>query len=266
MANLPIIETQEPNGKVRLECLEAWGGNRRVNHAVELPGLVGWVYSDPIGLAKLGGDVHYISVCSRGTISRFALADVSGHGVSSSVVAELLRGLIRKHINTWDQSKLMRELNESLRSKQKAEEYATAVLFAYCRPTRELVFTNAGHPPALWYHAKSGTWDWLETTTPFALSLEGVPLGLIPGTEYVQVAVRLDRDDVMIVYTDGISETRDSAGNMLGRDGLMEIARNLRVEPPAPMADRLLAAIRRFRGNAPRDDDQSFFILRQLEG
>ena len=266
MASLPLIEPPEPKGKVRLECLEAWGGNRHVNHAVELPGLVGWVYSDPIGLAKQGGDVHYISVCSSGTISRFALADVSGHGVSSSVVAELLRELIRKHINTWDQSELMSELNESLRSKKKGEQYATAALFAYCRSTRELVLTNAGHPPALWYHAKSGSWDWLETTTTFALSVEGVPLGLIPGTEYVQLAVRLNRDDVLIVYTDGITDARDPAGNMLGGEGLMRIVRNLPAEPPTPMADRLLAAMQDFRGNAPRDDDQSFFILRQLEG
>jgi len=71
-----------------------WGGNRRVNHAVELPGLTGWIYSDPVAPAELGGDVHYISVCSNGIISRFALADVSGHGPSSSVMAQLLRKLI----------------------------------------------------------------------------------------------------------------------------------------------------------------------------
>jgi phosphoserine phosphatase RsbU/P len=257
------VEPPESKGKVRLECSEEWGGNRRVNHAVELPGLVGWIYSDPVGQASLGGDVHYISVCSSGTISRFALADVSGHGLSSSIVAALLRELIRKHINTWDQSELMRDLNESLRSEHDGEQYATAVLFAYCRSTRELVFTNAGHPPALWYQAKSGTWDWLEPATPFARSIEGLPLGLIPGTEYVQVAVRLNRNDVVILYTDGITDARDRAGNMLGGNGLMQIARNLPVESPAPMADRLLAAMQNFR---VRDDDQSFFILRQLEG
>jgi sigma-B regulation protein RsbU (phosphoserine phosphatase) len=252
---------------VRLACLEVWGGNRRVNHAVELPGLGGWIYSDPVERADLGGDVHYISVCSNGIISRFALADVSGHGRSSSVAAQLLRKLIRKHINTWDQSELMRELNESLRSgKKKGEQYATAALFAYCRSTRELVFTNAGHPPALWYHAKTNTWDWLEPATPFARSIEGVPLGLIPGTTYVQVAVRLDLDDVLILYTDGITEATDIRGHMLETNGLMDIVRNLPIDLPAPMADRLLAAMQAFRGNTPREDDQSFFILRQLEG
>lgn len=259
----------KPRGKVapsRLECLEVWGGNRRVDHAVNLPGLVGWIHSDPVEPANLGGDVHYFSVCFKGIISRFALADVSGHGRSSSVVAKLLRDLIRKYINTWDQSELMRELNESLRSKQRGEQYATAALFAYCHPTRELVFTNAGHPPALWYHARSRTWDWFEPATTFARSIEGLPLGLIPGTDYVQVAVQLDRNDVMIVYTDGITDARDTAGNMLGAGGLLEIVQNLPVESPALAANGLRAAVRSFRGNALRDDDQSFLILRQLEG
>ncbi len=263
----PNVAPQESKDIVQLACLEVWGGNRRVNHSVELPGLAGWIYSDPVATAELGGDVHYISVCSKGIISRFALADVSGHGRSSSVMAQLLRKLINKHINTWDQSELMRELSESLRNtKKKGEQYATATLFAYCRPTRELVFTNAGHPAALWYHANTDTWDWLESTTPFARSVEGVPLGLIPGTDYVQLAVQLDRNDVLVVYTDGITEASNVQGNVLGTDGLMNILRNVPLDSPAAMADRLLAALQDFRTSARRDDDQSFFILRQLEG
>jgi phosphoserine phosphatase RsbU/P len=263
----PNVAPQEFKDIVQLACLEVWGGNRRVNHSVELPGLAGWIYSDPVATAELGGDVHYISVCSKGIISRFALADVSGHGRSSSVMAQLLRKLINKHINTWDQSELMRELSESLlNTKRNGEQYATATLFAYCRPTRELVFTNAGHPAALWYHAKTDTWDWLEATTPFARPVEEVPLGLIPGTDYVQVAVQLNRNDVLVVYTDGITEASDTQGNMLGADGLMEIVRNVPVDSPACMAERLLAALQHFRTSALRTDDQSFFILRQLEG
>jgi phosphoserine phosphatase RsbU/P len=263
----PNVAPQEFKDIVQLACLEVWAGNRRVNHSVELPGLAGWIYSDPVATAELGGDVHYISVCSKGIISRFALADVSGHGRSSSVMAQLLRKLINKHINTWDQSELMRELSESLlNTKRNGEQYATATLFAYCRPTRELVFTNAGHPAALWYHAKTDTWDWLEATTPFARPVEGVPLGLIPGTDYVQVAVQLNRNDVLVVYTDGITEASDTQGNMLGADGLMEIVRNVPVDSPASMAERLLAALQHFRTSALRADDQSFFILRQLEG
>src|SRR5213593_4685979 len=72
----------------RFACFEQWGGNGSADHAVDLPGLAGWVYSAPLDPASGGGDVHYFSVCSRGSISRTAVADVAGHGSLASSMAE----------------------------------------------------------------------------------------------------------------------------------------------------------------------------------
>jgi sigma-B regulation protein RsbU (phosphoserine phosphatase) len=251
------------NKRAALQCLEIWGGNHRVSHALELPGLTGWLHSEPTEQSILGGDVHYVSVCSKGVLTRLALADVSGHGQSAASVAALLRALIHKHIDTWDQSELMRELNSSLSSGVTHSQYASAILFAYYQPTRELIFTNAGHPPALWYHAATKTWDWLESATPLAHVIEGLPLGLIDGTEYVQVAVRLEPDDVLVLYTDGITEARNPDGEMLGRNGLLAIAQSLTIDEAAQMAERLVARLQEFRGTTPPDDDRTFCILRQ---
>ena len=179
-------------------------------------------------------------------------------------MAALLRTLIHKHIDTWDQSELMRELNTSLHSSVTHSQYASAVLFAYYQPTSELVFTNAGHPPALWYHAAEKAWDWLEFGTPLAHDIEGLPLGLIDGTDYVQVAVRLKADDLLILYTDGVTEACNADGEMLTREGLLAIVRSLTVDEPAQMAERLIARLREFRGGRASDDDHTFCILRQM--
>ena len=256
-------EAQSEDNRAALQCQEIWGGNHRVSQALELPGLTGWLHSEPTEESSQGGDVHYVSVCSKGVLTRLALADVSGHGQSAGSVAVLLRGLIRKHIDTWDQSELMRELNNSLNNRVTNSQYASAVLFAYYKPTRELVFTNAGHPPALWYHAATKTWDWLESATPLAHLIEGLPLGLIDGTDYVQVAVRLEPDDLLVLYTDGITESHN--GEMLGRNGLLAIAQNLPIGEPAQIAERLTARLQEFRGTRPPDDDVTFCILRQTE-
>jgi hypothetical protein len=64
MARLRKNNARREIAPSRLECLEVWGGNRRVSHAFELPGLDGWIYSDPVEPAVSGGDVHYLSVCS----------------------------------------------------------------------------------------------------------------------------------------------------------------------------------------------------------
>lgn len=244
-----------------LQCLEIWGGNHRVSHALELPGLAGWLHSEPTEQSLKGGDVHYVSVCSKGVLTRLALADVSGHGQSASSAATLLRDLIHKHRDTWDQSELMRELNKALNIRLRDSQYASAVLFAYYQPTSELVFTNAGHPPALWYHAATNTWDWLESGTPLAHQIEGLPLGLIEGTDYVQVAVRIQPDDRLVLYTDGISEARNAAGEMLERDGLLSIVRSLAIDSPSRMADELIACLREYRGGMAAEDDHTFCIL-----
>ena len=254
---------QSENKPAALNCLEIWGGNHRASHALELPGLTGWLHSEPTEQSNQGGDVHYVSVCAKGVLTRLALADVSGHGQSAGSVAVLLRSLIRKHIDTWDQSELMRELNTSLNSRVRYSQYASAILFAYYQPTRELVFTNAGHPPALWYHAATKTWDWLESATPLAHVIEGLPLGLIDGTDYVQVAVRLEPDDLLILYTDGIAEARNPDGEMLGRDGLLAMAQSLSIDEPEQMAERLIARLQEFGGTTPPYDDRTFCILRQ---
>jgi sigma-B regulation protein RsbU (phosphoserine phosphatase) len=247
----------------RLSCEEVQGGNLRVSRPVGLPGLIGWVYSNPLEPATAGGDIHYLSVCSHGIFSRFALADVSGHGQTISSLATILRKLIQEHINTWDQSTLMAELSEALEKNSAGDQYATAAVFGYCRLTGELVFTNAGHPAPLWYHASSRRWDWLETAASLLQFVEGLPLGLIPGTSYVQRAVQLAPGDMLLIYTDGITEACDTTGAPLGSEKLMDIVRNLPTESPAAAANGLLAALQAFRSAAQPEDDESFLLLQQ---
>jgi serine phosphatase RsbU (regulator of sigma subunit) len=153
--------------------MEIWGGNRKVAHPVEMPDLAGWVYSTPLEPATGGGDVHYLSVCDQDVLSRIVVADVSGHGQAVSALAEKLRTLMHQHINTWDQSDFMRELNQAFKKGLKGlpdVKFATVVVLGYYRVTSKLVFTNAGHLPPLWYHATEDRWDLLEDNTALAES------------------------------------------------------------------------------------------------
>ena len=131
----------------RLACSEVWGGNRSADHAVDLPGLAGWVHSSPLGPASAGGDVYYFSVCSHGVLSRVVLADVAGHGGSASSTAEGLHSILRKHIDDWGQSVLMSELNDAFERRSETSRYATAAVLGFYCETGELLFSNAGHPP-----------------------------------------------------------------------------------------------------------------------
>jgi phosphoserine phosphatase RsbU/P len=248
----------------RLVCFELWGGNRSADHPVELPGLPGWVYSQPLEPDAGGGDVHYFSVCSKGMMSRVALADVAGHGNGASLMAENLRHVLQKHTDNWDQSALMQELNEAFASESAHSQYATAAVLGFYFETGELLFSSAGHPPVLWYRARDNSWDFLQDGTPFAVDIEGLPLGLIPGTTYSQTGVRLGADDMLVLYTDGITEAMDSSGSELGQRGLLELARGMEVESPVQVSHALISGVEAFRGDAPRRDDETLVVLQRV--
>jgi len=257
-------------GVARLACFELWGGNRRATHPIELPGLQGWVSSTPYGHAASGGDVHYISVCSKGRISRIALADVAGHGAMASAVAERLRRVLQHHTDNWDQSALMRELNEAFQQDAQGAQFATAVVLGFYMGTGELLFTNAGHLPLLWHHAQTGAWDWLEDQTPYAKKeIAGLPLGLISGTDYAQTAVEFGRGDLLLLYTDGITESRNESGEMLGHEGLLALVRSLEMEAqkgPGAFGHALLAKIKEFRGSESQHDDETLVLIQRETG
>lgn len=245
----------------RLACFELWGGNRSADHPVELPGLAGWVYSAPLDPDSGGGDVHYFSVCSRGLLSRIAVADVAGHGNRASSMAESLRFMLQRHTDNWDQSALMQELNDAFVRESVGSPYATAAVLGFYLETGELLFSSAGHPPPLWYRAREKSWHLLQDCTPFAVDIEGLPLGLIPGTGYSQTGVRLGVGDLLVLYTDGITEAIDSSNNELGQTGFLELARTLAAESPVKAIRALLSGIRTFRGDASRRDDDTLVVL-----
>ena len=174
-----------------LVCNEVWGGNRKVIRTVRLASLVAWVASVPINEGEGGGDLHYMSLCDHDMISRVALADVSGHGRDVNAVTQTLRKLMRKNINAWDQADFMRGLNDTF-GQGGNDKYATAIVLSFHRVTGRLAFSNAGHLPPLWYHAAQRAWGWLEEgTDPQAKKVSGLPVGLIPGSDYRQSVVTL---------------------------------------------------------------------------
>lgn len=257
------VETGHPD---QLGCSEVWGGNRAIETTLKLPGLSGWLYSFPFQ-GDHGGDVYYLSACDHGLVSRIALADVSGHGDAVSSVAEVLHWLMQRYINNLDQSDFMRELNDSFGKGLPVETYASMVLLSYYRKTGHLLLTNAGHLAPLWYRAAEQCWEWLERDSPYKeTAVEGLLLGLSAGTGYSQTAFRLAEGDLLVLYTDGITETFNGSGQELGHQRLWEIARSLPVQTPAATGEALLACVQDHGRGAPRQDDETLLVLQRLAG
>jgi sigma-B regulation protein RsbU (phosphoserine phosphatase) len=247
----------------RLACQEVRGGNRLAVYSAELPGLTGWVSCRPLEPSPRGGDVYYMSACSKGVMARVVLADVAGHGETVSVAAGRLHNVLRQHTERWDQSTLIRELNDNFLKGATTTRFATAFVASFYSDSGELLFTNAGHVPPLWYRAAVQEWSLLLDSTPLGKEIVDLPLGLIAGTSYSQTAIQLEPGDLLLLYTDGVNESHDESGTQLGLERLLAMARQLPTESAVAAGKGLLAAVARFRGTAPIADDETVLALQR---
>jgi sigma-B regulation protein RsbU (phosphoserine phosphatase) len=248
---------------LRIACQEVRGGNHLAAYSAELPGLAGWVSCHPLQPSPRGGDVYYMSACSQGVMARVVLADVAGHGNAVNFAARRLRDALRQHVERWDQSTLIRQLNDTFLKGAERIQFATAFVASFYSTSGELLFTNAGHVPPLWYRAAAREWSLLLDSTPLSKEIVDLPLGLIAGTSYSQTAIQLAPGDLLVLYTDGVSEARDESGTQLGLARLLSIARNLPTESALAAGKGLLAAVARFRGSAPAADDETVLALQR---
>jgi phosphoserine phosphatase RsbU/P len=251
-----------PSTSRRLACAETWAGNSATAAVVDFPGLTAWVYSVPVGTDHFGGDVHYASVCPSCIVSRVALADVSGHGEIVAALGDKLRDLMQVYLRDLEQIGLMRDLNQALREDFSGGHYATMMAVGWHGHRGLMVVTNAGHPPPLWYRAAREEWTWLETLRPATPGrLSGVPLGLLPDVTYDRVVIKPQPGDLVVLYSDGISEATNAAGTELGRDGLLELLRGIDGRSPESAGTQLVSALGIFRGGEPPQDDQTIIVI-----
>ncbi len=211
-----------------------------------------WVYSRPYGSAASGGDVHYVSLCASGTISRLILADISGHGVEVAGVATALRTLMEKNINAADQTQLVQNMNRQFAEIAEMQRFATAVVATYLTVDESLTVSNAGHPRPLWCRSQDGSWGFLG---PAVGDVGNLPWGLDDQTPYQQFSVHLARGDLVLFYSDAMIEAADPAGRQLGEEGLLTLARGLDAENPIRAGRGLLESVVAHRGGREADDD-----------
>jgi phosphoserine phosphatase RsbU/P len=249
-----------------LTCAETWAGNKLTAAVVEVPGLTAWVHSVPLGPGHAGGDVHYVSLCPSCLVSRIALADVSGHGEAVAVVGDKLREIMQRYLRALEQISLMRDLNQAVRQELRDAHYATMLAVGWHSRRGLLVMTNAGHPPPLWYRASRNEWSWLETRRVSEReALVGVPLGLLADVIFDRLVIKPQSGDLIVLYSDGISETMNTAGEELGRHGLIKLARSLDYRSADAFGAQLASGVRAFRGGAEPHDDATIIVIRRNE-
>ncbi len=218
-----------------------------------IPGLEIAVGYEMFGQA--GGDLYDFAKLG-GANQRWAIfvGDASGHGPSAAVVMAMVHALLHAYpSNPAGPQEVLEHLNRHLYQKRIEASYVTAFLGFFEPQTRRLVYASAGHPPPVVASFPSGAIESLEAS-------RSIPLGIEPATQFKSSTVQLRLGQILIMYTDGITEARNRADEMFGVGGIAQSLRGGK-GTAADTVKKLADAVRAFQVDAKPQDDQTIVAL-----
>ena len=184
------------------------------------------------------------------------VADVSGHGIGPALIMGRTQALLESLAeHEPDLDVLFEKLNAKVRSHVEEGRYVT-LFFAVLDPKdRSLTYNNAGHTPPSLYRAATGEIESLART--------GFPIGLMDGARFMhRKGLVLQPGDVLLVYTDGITETMNPAEDIFGAERLNAALKRLASRTPAEIISALEKEAAEFGGPNHKQDDMTILAVK----
>ena len=200
---------------------------------------------------QVGGDYYDVREVTP-NVWAAVVADVSGKGVSSALLASLLQGtFLMASADPWHVESIMDRLNTFLLERTRGEKYAT-VFYCTLDSSGLLSYSNAGHP-APYLVSPDGRLRKLHTS--------GMPVGMIEGAPFQTVQTQLEPGDKVVIFSDGLTEAESADGSFFDTERVKVTLRETAGETAAGMHAALRAAVDRFtEGGVIRDDVTALVI------
>jgi len=185
------------------------------------------------------------------------ISDVSGKGVPASLVMVMIKTVFMSSISMKDIdcASVVRAINDSLSAGMAIDKFATLFFMIYDRRTEELSFANAGHGPLLCYRKS------LHSCT--ATKLDGVPIGIMDDVEYKQAKVKLFPGDMIVLYTDGVSEMRNAEKEEFGAERVYQLMMENNEMNANDFVELLVDEVDTFKGDVPPHDDETMLVFKR---
>jgi sigma-B regulation protein RsbU (phosphoserine phosphatase) len=187
-----------------------------------------------------------------------ALGDVAGKGISAALLMATIQSAMRSHLarsGPKSPAQVVSLLNRQIYASTAPEKYATFYFGLYDGATGVLTYTNAGHlPPIL-----------VRDGVPQKLEITGTVVGAFPFSVYEEKQIALQSGDLLVAYTDGITEPEDAYGEMFGEERLIDVLIKYQDADSTEIVARALEAALEWTGSPELQDDMTMLIARRAE-
>jgi serine phosphatase RsbU (regulator of sigma subunit) len=223
--------------------------------SLSIPGLTCETFYQPA--QSIGGD-YYDFFPLEGGRWGIAIGDVSGKGIGAALLMASLQASLKAqalHPHS-DVSIIVSEVNRLVHESSPGHFFASLFYGEYEPATRVLKYVNAGHNPPMVLRWRDGRCDVIPLHT------EGTPVGALEHGEYTSAAVRLETGDVLIAYTDGITEAENLQGEFWGQQRLEKLLRSCHDRTPKEIIRCVLDEVSDFSKGHPQRDDVTLVVVR----
>jgi serine phosphatase RsbU (regulator of sigma subunit) len=221
-----------------------------------LPQREGWQLAAALRPARqTSGDFYDVLELPDGRLG-LVIADVADKGTGAALFMALSRTLLRTFAFEYPDrpEKALYAANRRILSDSRSSMFVTA-FYGILDPARaSLRYCNAGHNPP--YLLRAGA-------APLPLRNTGIPLGIVEDVTWTTETVALEPEDLLVLYTDGVSEAQNWAGEFFEVERLLATARAYPGQTAQTAVDCILAAVDRFVGDAPQSDDLTLLVVKR---
>lgn len=203
---------------------------------------------------EVGGDYFDFIPVSETRLG-LAVADVSGKGIPAALLMAGFRmSLLAEIRNEFAIRAVMRKANSLLHESTERDKFVTAFYGVLDWRNSILIFSNAGHNPPLVMHRDGTTEHLLDG---------GLALGVLPDSSYEERPIALREGDVLVFYTDGVSEAENENGEQFGEERLEQVARENADRPAADLLAAIVNAVVVWTGERGPSDDLTLIVVRK---
>ncbi|NIM19394.1 MAG: SpoIIE family protein phosphatase [Candidatus Latescibacteria bacterium] len=222
----------------------------------ELPSVAGWELAGICRLARqVGGDYFDLFKVS-GDRFAIALGDVAGKGLGPAMVMSSVHTMIRSHLRRPGVGlpELMANLNEHLHASTAPDMFITLFLGLLAPDSGLFRFVNGGHNPGIVLRSHG---------TAERLQQGGLVVGIVPSTEFEQGEIIIHAGDAIVLFSDGVTEATNTAGEMFEEKRLTESLRSYALLDAASIVERIVSDVDGFAGDQEQADDISLVVIRR---